>query len=149
MKNSYGDFQDEAALDEAQAEPVDRPNEAAPAVYNFAERLRLMSERLTRLNQGVRERREKAEQLKQEMAEAIQSLSHELEEHRQTWKLVENNPAATSRRVFLQQEFHRIKECLWKTDLENLDQLLALERERDSLLLDYLQLKQAVELSKD
>jgi hypothetical protein len=130
------------------SEIAPEPSAGRPAeldVPDLRERFRLLKERLAVLNERLAQRRATAERFRERTATSLGYLSADLGQHQRTWQMVENNQAASQRRTFLQGELLRLQGELYETELRELEKAVELERERDQLLLEYVQLKRVVE----
>ena len=140
---SPSDFGDDFGI--ALASDEDHPSSPAMNLDDLAERYSLLQKSLTVLERRIRERAGYVSSHREKISTSLKTVTFDLEEHLRVWNEVESNSAAASRRTFLQGQAIRLKEELGKAQLEDVDRCIELEREKDRLLWEYVQLRRVVE----
>jgi hypothetical protein len=138
-----GDFGDDFGV--ALADGEDQPNSAAMDPDDLVERYSLLGTSLRVLERRIRERAGHSRSHRELLGTSLKTVTFDLEEHLRVWREVETNPAAADRRTFLQSQAIRLREELGRASLEEVDRCMEIERERDRLLLEYVQLRRVVE----
>ena len=118
-------------------------------VPDLEDRLSLMQERLDRLNARIREYQERVKRFEGKLKELLEQVRRDLMENIRTFRMVEENPSASARRTFLEGQAIQLERELYELRLRELDRILAIERERDEILPEYLHLKRVLEALVD
>jgi len=108
---------------------------------DLLERFEILRERLTRLAGRIEQHRASSTAFERQLVANLKRVQTDLELNLKTFQVVEENPAASERRTFLQGEANRIEAERHRLRLEALDRLIELERQRDELLPEYVQLR--------
>jgi len=119
--------------------------EAFLDIPDILERFEVFRERLNKLSARMEEIEAGYEVFENQLGVRRREIEHQLDHHQKTFLVVEDNPAAASRRSFLQSESIRLESEGHQVIQKRLNRLNELEQRLYELLPEYLHLRRVAQ----